>query len=120
MPAATFFIEGKYYGTGSVGPEVNHGDIFPPLSFAFFCSHCGEVWARIAVEGAEWQTYRAPCSRHPFPWFMPAGSIILPWVEDLHIEFPIEVLKREILVYAKEMERENAGIKSYSTQSAAI
>jgi hypothetical protein len=105
VTTATFFIGGKFFGIGNVGYGYNRrAGHYAPESLAYFCPTCGEIWARIAVADAIWQTYRAYCEQHPAPWYMPAGSIILPWVEEMAITFPEEVLKREILIYGKELE----------------
>lgn len=39
-------------------------------SFAYFCTGCGEIWARVVVEGSPFHDYviSRPCERHADRW----------------------------------------------------
>ena len=68
---AYYFIEGKLLAIAPVREER-----WPPDSLAFFCESCGEIWARILVEGREeeWTIEITACTKHP-SLYKPAGSL---------------------------------------------
>jgi len=84
-----------------------------PWHEAFFCSHCGEVWARVYYPGtAESWILRDNCcfdcreqSLHSKPnqqGFLPGG--IVSWLDDsMWKDFPLTVLKRELLIWTPAM-----------------
>lgn len=89
-----FFIDGKFLGEG---PAQASGSWLPPVSYAFMCQTCGEVWAKLPVEGREWLPYRMPCVLHPDRIFdMPAGALAPAWLDELLQTFPEGVLRREL------------------------
>jgi hypothetical protein len=65
----------------SLAPEASR-------SVAFFCHTCGEVWGRVVVEGATWNTASVPCKEHQplgvFDWLSLPGSFLNQrlWAED--------------------------------------
>lgn len=90
----------------------------PPLSFAFFCSTCGEVWGRVWTEGEPWKVEEVPCEKHHsvgvWDWGRVAGSFVAgneittgPARAALCVEFlPVEVLKREVEIHLNHAERQ--------------
>ena len=58
-----YFFGQRFAATGVVRASV-YG---PPSSLGFFCPGCGELWARVLVEGSEadWAVRIIPCARHP-------------------------------------------------------
>lgn len=63
-------------------------------STAYFCPVCGEVWARIMIEGAEWLPTNSPCPKHT-NGLRKGGYFIAPW-RKTYWELPQEVLKYEL------------------------
>lgn len=67
---------------GFVRPAmIVHAERQPPRSYAYFCPHCGEVWARAEVAGCtQWEIGGGYCKEHagPSPYTVP-GSLLLAW-----------------------------------------
>ncbi len=91
----------------------------PPLSFAFFCSTCGEVWGRVWTEGRPWVVRQVPCEDHQpagvWNWNQVPGSFLdrdeaitgYPGAA-LCVELvPADVLAREVEVHLNYIERQN-------------
>ena len=98
-----FFIEGKYYGFGMRELAIVHGYKRQPRSYAFFCIHCGEVWARCQVETADsadkhekYLVWSIACRKHPSHQYEVAGALTLPLEEPFNSGFPEEVLRWEL------------------------
>ena len=91
-----FTIEGKYLGT----MPPSEAEIIP-RSKAYFCPDCGDVWCRVAVEGAgqvwlPWLVVTIQCRLHPMSLLYPAGSLASSYLEPIEVnELPPEVLKWE-------------------------
>ena len=70
----------------------------PVESWAYFCQSCGDIWARLIVEGGSNTQVRArPCPAHgdgtlallcKFEW----------WETELSADWPIDALRRELLL----------------------
>ena len=90
-----FFYQDKFLGESSRGLCLRTND--RPVSTAFFCPICGEIWARAVVEGSRWYTKHVECSRCGklgvinFP-----GSVWSPLDGDFNISLPREVLELEL------------------------
>lgn len=69
-------------------------------SLAYFCPHCGEVWARRWLSDAPWSTINLGCPKHPYLSDTP-GTLIPPWLHTLD-GFPPGVLRREFNLRYKE------------------
>jgi hypothetical protein len=71
MTPAHYFIHQEYLGEAQI-PEDGVG--LPPPGHAFFCSTCGDIWARI-ITGPGCTTYchLTPCEKHT-PRFAAEGT----------------------------------------------
>jgi hypothetical protein len=95
-----YFIEGKYFGSAVRRTEERARRMkLPPESIAWFCTTCGEVWARMVADNAEFRVYSAPCPKHPRFRSIPAGSIWLPWDAQHNEALPPEVIRREFDIH---------------------
>jgi hypothetical protein len=45
----TWFVSGKCLGSAPIGQERTHNLLHRPVSYAFSCMCCGEVWARRVI-----------------------------------------------------------------------
>jgi len=67
-----------FYGTQYAGSAEIPGS---PDSIAYFCSTCGDCWARIIIPGERFQIRNVPCSRHcpagVYDWNTKPGSILI-------------------------------------------
>lgn len=67
MARQSFFLGTRFLGSREIEPmrlipglEVRHH-----FSYAHFCGRCGDVWARIILEGATWtQLEQRLCPKH--------------------------------------------------------
>lgn len=92
----TWFIDKGLVAQAPCKPEHIRNESHPPLSLAFFCPKCGDVWARRIIEPAtRWNVLTHECAKHPAPRYCePAGSI---WI-DYNTEF-LKNLPKEVLMY---------------------
>jgi len=93
-----FFVGDKYYGSAEARKRIIHGELQEPQHYAMFCPECGEVWARMPVEGVTtpnwWRIIGGNCRRHPGPSpFVVAGSLMLNWEPELQEMLPEELLR---------------------------
>lgn len=89
-----------------------------PSSLVFFCRTCGEIWARVWVEGEKWHIVPHPCEQHEWTGIMDygavSGSMIIGsmlnegyWAWAACIEYlPLAVMKRELEVHLRMKEKE--------------
>jgi len=92
------FIWGKSYTPFKC--ELNHHNS-TRQSVAYFCPHCGEVWARLVSDRskADWIAYHVGCDRCEQPnLFAPAGSLLLSFDTLLESSLPLALLRREVLL----------------------
>jgi hypothetical protein len=75
---------------------------------AFFCRHCGEIWARLTNEDQlldEWRCEVRSCSKCSTyakdRWWELPGSIIVH-AEDI-AEFPPELIRRELILTRRKL-----------------
>jgi len=74
----------------------------PRLSLAYFCPHCGEVWARFIAPGRSWQVLTRNCDRCGIPnTLTPAGSVLLPYDPYFYKAFPVDILRREAILHGE-------------------
>jgi len=92
---ATVTINGELYGEMDVQPEFRMGQLFQPEGRAYFCPHCGELWAYIRVESRPSVVVTIPCLAHHREFYWPGGSIWLSWEPQLMRALPIEALRYE-------------------------
>jgi len=67
-----------------------------PLSYAYFCPTCGEVWARAVCENRPFFVWTVGCRKHQQYNFLIAGSLMLPLEPDFNAILPLDVLKWEL------------------------
>lgn len=93
-----------------------------PESVAYFCATCGEIWARVLVEGsasARWLIEQSPCERHRATgvpdWMQTPGSLVqgrlrrsavsvMFWAATLE-SLPLPLQNREVALHLKDKER---------------
>lgn len=109
MPRVTakYFIEDVFLGESEIETQLGL-----PHSFAYFCTTCGRIWARIETGGL-WFPECVPCVNHRpeavFDWEKQPGSILAyAWSKDYCgsmnwaavMEFlPNKVLAREFQIH---------------------
>ena len=69
-------------------------------SRAFFCYTCGEIWARIAFEGHDYYCQLGQCEQHR--GIREGGGSLTEFCADLYPFWPVEVLNREIALWAEQ------------------
>ena len=114
MYSAFIVIANQTFGTLSY--DSGRADLrWHRCSYAFFCRHCGEIWARIVANNSdgEQQAFcikEVACERHQDYWNIP-GSLLVDHLERLLNDLPPEAVRRELLVHlnhaAKEIENES-------------
>jgi len=76
-------------------------------SYAYFCTNCGEVWARIVVQNSEgrpcyFEPLKVACEKHQDQWNIP-GSLLVGHLENLLDSLPPEAIIREFQIHLKEL-----------------
>ena len=92
-----FFLGQQFMGTGAI-EMLNHDPKHsPPLSVAYFCPVCGEVWARAVITGQAYEVWALLCEKHPleYPYRVP-GSLWLTWNATHNDSLTREMLTREV------------------------
>lgn len=105
MPLQHFFVQGRYLGNRRV-PAFRQDSTFGMRStdgVCWFCPQCGEIWARLVVEGASYhQHWTEACPKHGegkidrecrFEW----------WPCKLEADWPEEALRYVLL---RELEKQ--------------
>jgi hypothetical protein len=95
-----FFVQNTYLGTGVWEETLSRNPRDFPMSLAFFCPRCGEVWGRAVLEGKPFMIYSILCEKHElnYPFDIP-GSMWFPW-QTLHNKaLSREALKREVALH---------------------
>jgi len=77
---------------------------------AYFCPHCGDIWARLVFTDSRgvqmpFDVERVACAKHPDSWNT-AGSLLASGLEALVELLPSDVLKRELELHIKELQNE--------------
>ena len=72
-------------------------------SYAMFCPHCGEIWARLVMHNSRgeqcyFEVQRVSCERHPDWWNVP-GSMLVGHLEHLLADLPPDAVKREFAIH---------------------
>lgn len=60
-PTARFFLGNQLIASGPA-PDVDDR-CWPWISTAYLCPKCGDIWARVVVEGTRWTSTTAACPR---------------------------------------------------------
>jgi len=114
-----FFIEGKLLGEAQRGRTMHHATLMEPTSDLYFCSHCGEVFAKfpcLRPDGSStpWQSYRTMCRkcgpRQSFLTEWP-GSVWRGWDHEFLAALPVSVLQWELERHLDSWERIPNGYK---------
>lgn len=96
----TWFLDGKCIGQAPCKAEHVRNEMHPPLSLAFFCPVCGDVWARRMIEPAtRWNVLTRECKKHPSPRYCePQGSVWIEYDKDFLDNLPKNILQYETLL----------------------
>ena len=88
-----------------------HAEAQQPAPYAMFCPTCGEIWARMPVDGSTrgWRIIGGHCEQHPGPSrYVVHGSLILNWEPELTAILPDEVIRREFELHLRLWDKEKA------------
>ena len=111
-----FYLKDQYgveslLGSGTEHMRFVHAEAQQPQPYAMFCPTCGEMWARMPVDGSnrEWRIIGGYCEQHPGPSrYVVHGSLMLQWEPELTAILPDEVIRREFEVHMRLWDREHA------------
>lgn len=110
MAAAEFYqhfiVERQYLGMGLRALDRRSPVVEVPRSYAYFCPHCAEVWARFPVERVQgsgryerFESQVKCCRRCPEPFSSrPAGELWLSYDKSFNDAMPLQALHRELLI----------------------
>lgn len=112
-----FFIEATLRGQAERELVYVHNERRRPMSGLYFCSECGEVWAKCPVVGDDgvaspWQSYRTLCRKcfhYSKTMFQVPGSLTLSWDKDFMQALPMPVLAWELDRHLDHYERVHSG-----------
>jgi hypothetical protein len=82
----SFFLGVSHMGDSPREAEFIHAELQSPLSYAYFCPECGEVWARAVIPSRRFMVWTIPCSLHR------GGVFSLLWDEPYNAALPRAVL----------------------------
>ena len=98
MPAGfaqDFFAEGRYLGSVERRFDLTKG--VAPLSYAFFCHACGDVFAKAPIPNRPWQYWSRTCRKCPGSETLGIpGSLWLSWDTEYTDALPAPVLQWEL------------------------
>lgn len=99
----SFFIGNKPLGSSKRALASLHEHLVKPNSYAYFCPHCGDIWARAVVVDedssvqAPFQSVTRPCERHfPETTREIPGAFFLSWDKLYNQAFPVGVIAYEL------------------------
>jgi hypothetical protein len=92
MYNVSWFLEDKLVAQGSCPPEIRFGAPRAPQSLLYMCPTCGDVWARIAVEGCKWYPIARRCKKHGPPFLLRYGD------HPLNASANLAIYAREFLI----------------------
>jgi hypothetical protein len=100
-------IEDWSYGTMQLEGDFRHGEWAPPCSLAYFCPHCGRVWAKISVVSRPYFVWCVCCERCAGVSHLleVAGSLWLSWDRTFNEALPTSVLRREFEIHCKHADK---------------
>jgi hypothetical protein len=104
-----FFIGNQYLGSGEDRLRFIHGEAQQPWPYVVFCSECGEIWARMPVDGSEreWGVLGRHCEAHSHFSREVPGSLIADWEPEFFKSFSREMIEREFKLHMNYWERQN-------------
>lgn len=96
----TWFIDKQMYPPVECLRERIHNEHPPPLSLAFFCPQCGDIWARRVITPATpWNVLTRECRKHKAPRYCePEGSVWIAYNTEYVKNLPKSVLRYETLL----------------------
>jgi hypothetical protein len=97
-----FYIENRSLGSCQRYPLTNRGT--RPISYAFFCPVCAEVWARAVIFDTQFFCFHKPCRKHHVDAGGIPGSLWMPMEPEFTSSLDGEVLKREFLLHLDYLE----------------
>lgn len=109
-----FFASDSFIAEAPCEHQFRHEELQAPLSYLWFCSHCGQVFARSPViklangQMQEWQSFKALCGgchNRSRNFHLVPGSIWLPWDPDYLAVLPDAVLQREATLHLQHFDR---------------
>lgn len=105
-----FFVGKQYLGSGPDRLRFIHGEAQQPWPYVVFCSDCGDIWARMPVDGSsrEWGVLGRHCEAHSRYSREIPGSLIVDWEPELFETFSPEMIQREFDLHLKYLEKQNA------------
>ena len=80
-----FIIGGKLLGSAAIPLPYAQSDRYALTSYAYFCPHCGDTWARCPVEipawqqPSQWTVWNCPCKSCKAYSGQVPGSLLFPW-----------------------------------------
>lgn len=93
--------------------EFRRGEFAPPSGYAYFCSTCGRVWARVVVTARPFSVWSLTCEKCPRSHSLEvAGSLFLSWERPFNDSLPREVLLREFEIGYENWKREEECLES--------
>lgn len=94
---ASWWLRNQFLGEGEILPEPDARRDPTRYNTAYFCPMCGEIWARVAVEGQkQWISWSVQCDKHHSPyWPIIYGSMYLMWDRSFNDSMPEPALWRE-------------------------
>lgn len=101
MPSGYIIAEGQYLGAFKYARQPD--DSWGWMSIAYFCSECGDIWARLVMQNSKgvdqpFRTTPVSCRRHYEPWGIP-GSLLRGELRYNLDELSAECVKREFEVH---------------------
>lgn len=112
------FVGNDLIGEFLYVPRTHYG--FSYHSRAYFCQHCGEVWARVVVEGFPFYPFYSACERHGAVETGGGSLVDHNAVSDFLTFWPSEVWNRELRLWAEQVIdwAEFSGQNAHLTQAA--
>lgn len=101
MPRSSIFVGERYLG------EIAYPQSSPlhiaSHSLAYFCSECGEIWARFVClreDGTPGRffAHQGPCESHQDSWSIP-GTLLSGAMEQILDRLPPDALRREFTLH---------------------
>lgn len=95
MPIIQHFeVEGRSYGTAE--RRLTRRFNQKPFGVAFFCPHCGRIWAKCRVEGMPYMVSVGPCRNCGQIGMLDVpGSLYRQLDDEFNEAMPLELLKEE-------------------------
>lgn len=100
----SFLVEDSDLGTVPFDPGAWPSLGYRRTGLAYFCPHCGSIWARVirlAASGAvtSFDCLTVACREHPDQWNVP-GSLLAGPLGDLLEVMPPKAVRREYEIYS--------------------